>query len=194
MKNFLASIILATTVLTPVLNQTISTDTQDKYSETEFYWRSDRKDVLIDSTYTKNVTFNNYFIYTVFIGNVNIKNFSTATIIDPHGASYTKTSWGNDAYWGKKPSSIVKEIRDFDNKKIVTNQDVAVHARIAYLHVNATDGLASLESVHSIGFSYYSENGSNYVQIFGRQSAVTIQSYSGGAMWTNIGQGIKFNR
>lgn len=195
MKKLLVSIILGTTILAPVVNQDVVSSAQDNYSTNEFYWKSDHQDVLIESTYLKNTPTNNYFLYTVFVGDFNIEEYATASILDPNDVSYTKTSWGNTAYWGTKPSAIknksIKEI--FENKKIVTDEDISKTPARGYLYVDETSFLARMISLHFIGFSYYSENGANYIQIFGVQYAESINSYSGGAMWTNIGQGIKFD-
>lgn len=148
----------------------------------------------------ENKYFNNleaYSIRTINIGDFDISKYKTVSLLDPIKESYTKTSWGNNIYYGvvkeKINNLLIKDI--FINKKIENQKDLENNDDWAFelLNINKTFWLTSIKTFHYIGFSYYFENGNNYIQVFLKHYVETFHSLVGGTMLTNLGRGLIFN-
>lgn len=200
--NILMPVIVSTTSISPLINQNnlINQQTNNQVESEEFYWDGNNKSFEFVSEYPKNTSSRYTFVKTINIGKENLDSFSTVKLIDPYNESYSKTSWGSADYWGE---SLAKQI---DNQSIeliftlhrkinITDaDDVSKNAPFQLLFTKQWSGIAFMESVHGIGFSEYSENEDNYIQIFGIQYVWTITTLSTGVMWTNIGRGIELFR
>lgn len=201
MLSMLATLTLATTGMTPIIRQTIISESQKELNSIlaakDFYWYGDhRKAYEFSSTYPARGQHSRYFCVEIALERTNIFDYTWISAINPNNESYSKTSWGNDAYWGTSFANAINDsvISDvISNKRIVTDRDVENYANIKLLSRKDKQGLASMETAHYVGLSYYSENGNNYLQVFGYQYVNTWKTSSGGGMWTNLGRGIRLS-
>lgn len=196
--SLLAVGILATSITTPLIGQTsINQKINDFASEVEShsFWFPDRKFEFVNDYgaidvrhWSRTITYN--------IGKNDISKMKNFSAIDPGKESYTKTSWGNDAYWGKPFSDIKSLSLDsfiVRNKKIINIDDVINNAKVELLKTSDEQGLATMQTKHYFGLSYYFENNDNFVQFFAYQYVSVNMSFSGGRLWTNLGQGFNLN-
>lgn len=199
MKNLLttlATLSLATSVVTPIAQQIVnkSTATSSVLERKEIYWYADHsKTYEFVNGYEVDMTYQFYFIQTIDLGASSVTNYSMISVIDPGGQSYTRTTWGSSNYNGQasrdrisySPISSVFHA----NTKITNRSEAVANSNITLLNVEDRSGLAWFASNHKVGLSYYSEGGKNYMQLFGTQYVDTSTTFSGGYATTNFGRG-----
>ncbi|MBE4704236.1 hypothetical protein [Spiroplasma platyhelix] len=198
MKNLLSALAIAslsTTIAAPLINQSISSNNNlqlnQAYQTKELYWYEGQTELEIEVSWAIDTT--EVFSYIMDLGQDSISNYRTFSALDLNYQSYTKTSWGSDNYFGDTFKSIQNRSisSGFVNRRVETTADIINNSKIEMLNVHAVHGMAKMESVQKIGFSYYSDQNGNHMQLFGYQYAESWISMSGGYMSINIGQGIR---
>ena len=137
-----------------------------------------------------------YKIINVKLDKIMPLDYSKIRVINNNDASYTKTSWGNVAYYETSFADKFKntKVRDvFYNFKAIGNYDVYRYTNSHLLHKYDYAGSAQMSSKQHVGLTFYWDAESNWnMQVLIYQYGETYSSFSGGGMWMNIGQGIEF--
>lgn len=199
MKNLLKMIAIGTlaiNITTPLINQSVVDNKaiQKNEQQLKFYFNQNHRAEEMISIYPRG-TDDKMAMYMIThdISNIQISSYKWFKPLDPNNESYTKTSWGTSAYWGQNFRDIGTILMDdilFPGVKVsFTEHDIWTYSKYQLLEVADTSGWARIKSWHKFGLSFFRDNGKTYLQFFFLHRIHFFATLSGGAMWTNYGQG-----
>lgn len=187
---------LSASTVAPLFNQNITelAQSNQQAQAIEFYWLENHRELAISADWYNTEKKVVCFIWEINIGETEVSDYKTFSIIDENNGSTTKTTWGSSEYLGIPFRSYQnKEIEEFFYKgQIWSDEYVYLKSTMVLLEKEDASGLASMATKQKVGLSYYTHySGDNYLEVFAFMYAESWMSWSGGKMSLNLGQGIR---
>ncbi len=180
----------------------------DKYCvnliEKNFYFNSQKTPEIFKNNWGSKDVF--YKVYTIDLGHIDPRSYNKISFLGNSSNLYTKTSWGNDSYYGKSIKDFFDErnnnfqdiLLSWKPKKtndILNHDDWSIYesgSNVLQYFSDSTWIGAYFKAKQSFIIKYYKENENYYLQIIVFQSQIKCDScFSAGNFWTGLGIGIK---
>ena len=167
---------------------------------TSAYSRLSNYNSAIYKTY-KNQKITLKVLYTFNLGTVNPLNYEKFEFIGNNSEFYSKISWGNDPFTGRKPNefngSLLKD--KILNRKLSSNNFIVLNndklkkcLEIQNFNLNYSLWGNKIWGKQFIILSYYFENGNYYLQFSIGYNVLTKGTYQGGGgIWMGFGHGLR---